>query len=57
MSKLVGVSDSELKEYIDRHNNYEHNYLNADGTEAGEYDICMECDCTRHIDAMEWAVV
>lgn len=46
----------DIKEYIKKHNREEHNYLSAQDTTHGEYDICCECDCIRYENAIEWIV-
>jgi hypothetical protein len=50
------VYDVEIQEYIDTHNRDEHNYLCADDTTYGKYDICLECDCKRYVGSNEWIV-
>ena len=45
-----------IKEYIEQHNFEEHNYLSAEDTTSGEYDICLECDCRRYVESSEWVV-
>lgn len=56
MKSGTGENGMDIKEYIKKHNREEHNYLSAQDTTHGEYDICCECDCIRYENAIEWIV-
>lgn len=50
------VTKEYIKEYIDTHIYEEHDYMFAEATELGKYDICIQCDCRRYINSNEWVV-